>query len=247
MGTIIAVTSAKGGTGKTTAAANIGAAFAETGANVLVMDLNVGSGGLDVVMGLREKVIYNLADVLEGGCRISQALIVHPELPRLRLLAGGRLRLSERVSGGRISKLLGLFVDEFDYVILDVPERILFRDERVLSAVDVVLLLSDPGPMSVLNTEGLLLRLSEEERKKCFLILSRVRYDLLKRGETETPEEIASRLKLPILGIILEDDDILLETARGAFVTPIGTVACRSFRNIAKRISGENVPIVLKK
>ena len=246
MGEVIAITSGKGGVGKTTMTAGLGAALASMGKKVLAVDLDIGTGDLDMKMRLENKVVYNLLDVLEGSCKILQALVKDPEQEMLYLLPSPASRDMQSVSARQLIRLMQIFKKEFDYVLIDTKAGMGDSFLNAIASADRALIVTTPDRAALKGTMQLLHMLDPEKLRRSALLINRLRLDLLKTGETMDPEALVEKAGLPLLGITLEDDDILLMSDSEGSVIDVASVACRSFKNTAGRILGENIPIVLK-
>ena len=247
MGEVIAVTSGKGGTGRTTFTANLGAALSDLGKKVLLVDADIGNGFLDMALGLESQVVYNIVDVVEGNCKILKALIKDREEQSLYLLPSSGNRDFSAVSDVQFKKLMKIFKNEFDYILVDTPAGTGRGFKTVVSAADRIFVLTTPDRFSLRAAVKLSNQMTPEESSVAYLIINRLRMDLLRENAVMGPEEIVEFIGIPLFGVTLESDDILLMTETGRPVTDLNTPACRSYVNIARRILGENIPIVLKR
>lgn len=245
MGEIIAITSGKGGAGKTTVTANLGAALSELGKKVLLVDGDIGFGDLDLALGLENKVVYNIVDVVEGNCKILQALVRDEDENSLYLLPASRTRDDSAVSPAQFSKLLSIFKKEFDYVLVDVKTGCGTAFKSAVSSADRIFVISKPDRFSVRDTKRITYML-ENKAEAAYLLINDLRMDLLREKVMAGPEEMVESIGLPLFGVILNSEDIMMQTENGEPVININANPCKAYANIARRILGENVPIVLK-
>lgn len=246
MGEVIAVTSGKAGVGRTTFTANLGAALSDLGKRVLLVDADIGNGDLDMALGLESQVVYNIVDIVEGNCKILQALVKDKEEQSLYFLPASRTRDISAVSEAQFLKLLKIFKREFDFVLVDAPAGTGRGFRSAVSSADRIFVLTTPDRFAIRSSVALTKALSEEQKDVSYLIINRLRMDLLKEKEITGPEKIVECVSLPLFGVTVESDDVLLQTENGRPVVDINSSACHSYVNVARRILGENVPIVLK-
>ena len=244
---ITAFLSAKGGSGLTSALTNIAAATAsELQRKVLICDLNVGRGAVEYPFGVEDQAVWNVVDVFEGACKISDALLKVPGYGELYLLPASRSRNISSVTKAGLAKLLKLLSGAFDDIFLDVPAASLSALSLALPSADRAVLVSGTDKVSLMLGKTFLSEIPEEKRSLS-LILDRVRLDLVKEDLAPSPESFAEGIDLPILGIIPENEDILLQSETHEDLVHAKTAACRAFLNIARRLQGETVPIDLRK
>lgn len=246
MGEIIMITSGKGGTGKTTMTAYLGEALASCGKKVLLMDLNCGLNHLDQMLRLDDKVVYHLNDVLAGNCRILQALLHDRFYENLYFLPAPGQPDDIQASPEKFAKLMNIFKKQFDYVLIDSMNYGSAEFRQAYMTADRALVITTPDRLAVRSAVHMVGALDPEFRSGSALLINRLRMDLLKAGKIMDPEMIVGQIGLPLLGITPEDEDLYLAPDLEANVIEINSMACRSFKNIARRILGENVPIILK-
>lgn len=246
MGKVISIVSGKGGVGKTTITANLGIALSDFEKRVLLVDFDLGMSNLDILLGEENRVIYDILDVLEGNCKIIQALIRKEDYPNLYLLPASRNRDFTSLNSTQFEHLMTIFRKEFDFILIDVPTGTSNGFKIATEISDQVILVSSPDPLSVRLSKRVKDSLSSERRKNAMLLINHLRIDLLRENVITNPEQVVEDVGIPLLGIILEDDDILIGAGKGEDVIGIDSVACRAFSNIARRLLGENIPIVLK-
>lgn len=242
----IVVTSGKGGVGKTTTTANVGAALARLGEKVCVIDTDVGLRNLDVVMGLEGRVVFDLIDVFEGRCRLRQALIRDKRVDTLFLLAASQTKDKSSLSEARMQETVRLLLEEeaFDRVVIDSPAGIESGFQTAASAADGALVVVNPEVSSVRDADRIIGLLEAREISEVRLVVNRLRPEMVKRGDMLEVEDVLDILGVKLIGIVPEDERILVSTNVGnpAALDESGRNSAGSaFRNIARRIRGEEV------
>lgn len=243
MSEIIVVTSGKGGVGKTTSTANIGAGLARMNKKVVLVDTDIGLRNLDVVMGLENRIIYNLVDVVEGNCRIKQALIKDKHYPNLYLLPSAQTRDKSAVTPEQMIKLADGLKDIFDYVILDCPAGIEQGFRNAIAAAGRAIVITTPEVSSIRDADRIIGLLEGAGIKKTDLIINRIRMDMVKRGEMMSVEDVLDILAVNLLGAIPDEESVVIAANHGEPVVGSDTVSGQAYLNIARRILGETVPL----
>jgi septum site-determining protein MinD len=244
----IVVTSGKGGVGKTTTTANVGAALAKLGEKVCVIDTDVGLRNLDVVMGLEGRVVFDLIDVFEGRCKLRQALIRDKRVETLYLLAASQTRDKSALSEARMQETVRLLLEEegFDRVVIDSPAGIESGFQTAASAATGALVVVNPEVSSVRDADRIIGLLESREIPEVRLIVNRLRPAMVRRGDMLEVDDVLEILGIKLIGIVPEDEAILVSTNVGnpASLEEGGPKASASqaFRNIARRIRGDDVP-----
>lgn len=244
----IVVTSGKGGVGKTTTTANVGAALARLGEKVCVIDTDVGLRNLDVVMGLEGRVVYDLIDVFEGRCKLKQALIRDKRVESLYLLAASQTRDKSALSESRMQDTVRTLLEEegFDRVLIDSPAGIESGFQTAASAAEGALVVVNPEVSSVRDADRIIGLLEAREIPEVRLIINRLRPEMVKRGDMLEVEDVLEILGVKLIGIVPEDEKIIVSTNVGnpASLEDGGSklAAGTAFRDIARRIRGEDVP-----
>jgi septum site-determining protein MinD len=251
-GKVIVVTSGKGGVGKTTTTANLGAALASLGKEVCVVDMDIGLRNLDILMGLENRVVYNLVDVVEGTCKVKQALVKDKKMPNFSLLPAAQTRDKTAVNEEQIRKLSKDLAKLFDYVLIDCPAGIESGFQNSIAGADEAIVVVTPEMSSVRDADRIvgLLEARKQELSKYRLIVNRLRPALVEAQQMMSVEDICEILSVELLGIVPDDEDIVISTNKGEplALSHSSKKAGQAYRNIARRITGEEVELMeLKK
>ncbi len=245
MARVITITSGKGGVGKTTTTANLGTALAMQGSRVVTIDADIGLRNLDVVMGLENRIVYDLVDVVEGRARLRQALIKDKRLPELYLLPAAQTRDKDAVNADDMIALTNQMRAEFDYVLIDCPAGIESGFRNAIAGADEVLIVTTPEVSAVRDADRVVGLVEAAEKGPPRLIVNRLNPRLVNRGEMLSTEEVVEILAIDPIGVVPEDEMILSSTNRGeAAVFNQYSQAGRSFLHIARRLRGENIPLL---
>jgi septum site-determining protein MinD len=254
MSKVIVVTSGKGGVGKTTSTASLGAALAQTGKRVCVVDFDVGLRNLDLVLGAERRVVYDLINVAQGDAKLKQALIRDKRIDTLHLLAASQTRDKDALTDEGVERVINELRAGFDWVICDSPAGIERGALLAMRFADKAVVVTNPEVSSVRDSDriiGLLdskTRCAERgERMDKQLLLTRYDHSRCSRGEMLSVADVLDILAIPLLGIIPESTDILRASNLGAPVTinSAASVAGRAYRDAARRLAGESVPITM--
>ncbi len=245
MGEVIVVTSGKGGVGKTTTTANLGTGFALVGKKVVLVDADIGLRNLDVVMGLENRIVYDLVDVTEGNCRLKQALIRDKRYETLYLLPAAQTRDKDAVNPDQMRQLCRELVEDFDYVIIDCPAGIEQGFKNAIAGADKAIIVTTPEVSAVRDADRIIGMLEAEGKHNPKLIVNRIRPQMVKKGDMMDIDDIIDILAIDLLGIVPEDEFIIISTNRGepAVATPV-SLASTAYKNIVRRLMGENVPLM---
>jgi septum site-determining protein MinD len=245
VGKVLTVTSGKGGVGKTTATANLGAALAAEGAKVVCVDADIGLRNLDVVLGLENRIVYDIVDIVEGRCRLRQALIRDKRLPDLFLIPAAQTRDKSAVSPSDMVRLCNDLREEHDWILIDSPAGIERGFRNAIAPADVVLVVTNPEVSAVRDADRIIGLVEAEEKGPAQLVINRIRPGMVRRGEMLSPEDVLELLAVELIGMIPEDENIVTSTNRGMPVSLNGkSRAGQAFRNIARRLNGETVPFM---
>lgn len=241
--TIITITSGKGGVGKTTTTANVALALAEQGDKVVCIDGDIGLRNLDVVMGLENRIVYDLVDVIEGRCRLKQAMIRDKRMNELYLIPAAQTRDKSAVTPSDMVRLGDQLRDEFDWVLIDSPAGIERGFRNSIAPADMVLVVTNPEVSAVRDADRIIGLVEAEEKGPAKLVINRLNIDLVKRGDMLTAEDVVELLAIDLVGIVPEDESVVVSTNRGQpVVMEANTTAGQAFRNIALRLKGQEVP-----
>ena len=243
MGEVIVITSGKGGVGKTTTTANIGAGLSKFDKKVVVIDTDLGLRNLDVVMGLENLIVYNLVDVIEGTCRLKQALIRDKRYENLYLLPSAQTKDKTAISPGQMKKLTSQLKDEFDYILLDCPAGIEQGFQNAIAGADRAIVVTTPEVSAIRDADRIIGLLESNQLKKIDLIINRIRMDMVKRGDMMSVDDVTEILSVPLIGA-LPDDEVVIGTNQGEPVVGLDSKAGKAYLNICKRIMGIEVPFI---
>ena len=241
MGEVIVVTSGKGGVGKTTTTANIGAGLSRLDKKVVIIDTDLGLRNLDVVMGLENLIVYNLVDVIEGKCRMKQALIRDRRYENLYLLPSAQTKDKSAVSPGQIRKLTDELKEEFDYILVDCPAGIEQGFQNAIAGAERAFIVTTPEVSAIRDADRIIGLLEKNGIRKNELIINRIRIDMVKRGDMMSVDDVTEILSIPLLGIIPDDEQVVIGTNQGTPVISIHSTAGTAYSNICRRILGEEV------
>jgi septum site-determining protein MinD len=242
-GRVITITSGKGGVGKTTATANIGVALARRGRRVVVLDADIGLRNLDVVMGLENRVVYNLIHVIRGAADADQALIRDKRVPGLMLLAADQHSDKDDVSAEEMTEVCEALRPQADFILVDSPAGIEQGFRNALAPADELVLVTTPEVSAVRDADRVIGLAEAAKKPSPRLVLNRIKPELVARGEMLATEDVLDILRIPLLGIVPEDAAIVAATNRGEPVALLPeSRSGQAFANIAARLDGEDVP-----
>lgn len=244
-GKVITVTSGKGGVGKTTTTANIGAALALRGKQVVCLDADIGLRNLDVVMGLENRIVYDIVDIVEGRCKLNQAMIKDKRIPGLFLIPAAQTRDKNAVSPNDMIKICAELREMVDFVIIDSPAGIERGFRNSIAPADEILIVTNPEVSAVRDADRIIGIIEAEEKGPAYLVINRVNIKMIRQGEMLESEDILDLLGISLIGVVPEDEQVIVSTNRGL---PIATedknIAGKAFRNIAGRLDGEEIPLM---
>jgi septum site-determining protein MinD len=245
MGEVIVVTSGKGGVGKTTTTANVGTGLAKLGKKVVLIDTDIGLRNLDVVLGLENRIVYNLVDVIEGKCKIKQALIKDKRYDSLYLLPSAQTREKDAVSPEQMKELTEELRNEFDFIFLDCPAGIEQGFRNAIAGADLAVVVTTPEVSAIRDADRIIGLLEANEIKRTELIVNRLRMDMVKRGDMMSSDDVLDILGIDLLGIVPDDEKIVVATNNGEpLVGDATSLAGQAYMNICHRILGENIPFL---
>jgi len=242
---VITITSGKGGVGKTTAVANLAVALAANGSKVVCIDGDIGLRNLDVILGLENRIVYDIVDVIEGRCRLKQAMIRDKKLPELYLIPAAQTRDKNAVSANDMNRLAKDLRSECDFVLIDSPAGIERGFKNAIAPADRVLVVTNPEVSAVRDADRVIGILEAEERGPGALILNRLNPALVKKQDMLSADDVLDLLAVELIGIVPEDEGVLVGSNRGVPVSADPkSKAGQAFRNIARRLQGEQVPFL---
>lgn len=241
MSEVIVITSGKGGVGKTTTTANVGTGLAKLDKKVVLIDTDIGLRNLDVVMGLENRIVYNLVDVIEGNCRIKQALIKDKRYPNLYLLPSAQTRDKTAVTPEQMKKLTDELREEFDYILLDCPAGIEQGFKNAVAGADRALVVTTPEVSAIRDADRIIGLLEANELKRTDLIVNRIRMDMVKRGDMMSIDDVVEILSVNLIGAVPDDENIVISTNQGEPLVGNDSLAGKAYANICRRILGEEV------
>lgn len=243
MGEAIVITSGKGGVGKTTTTANIGTALAAMGKKVVVVDGDTGLRNLDVLMGLENRIVFTLLDVIEENCRLKQALIKDKRYETLFLLPTAQTRDKNDISAEQMLKVVNELKSDYDYVLIDCPAGIEQGFENAVIGADRAIVVVNPEVTSIRDADRVIGKLDAKGLDDHKLVVNRIDIEMIKKGDMLGIDDIIDNLAIKLIGVVPNDKDVTISTNRGEpIVLNENSKAGSAFRDIAKRITGEEVP-----
>ena len=245
MSEVIVITSGKGGVGKTTTAANIGIGLAKLDKKVVLVDTDIGLRNLDVVIGLENRIVYNLVDVIEGNCRLKQALIRDKRYENLYLLPSAQTRDKTCITPEEMKKQCEDQEEDFDYILLDCPAGIEQGFKNAVAGARKAIVVTTPEVSAIRDADRIIGLLEANDlRDSISLIINRVRVDMVKRGEMMSVDDVVDILAVDLLGVIPDDEQVVISTNQGEPLAGDGSQAGQAFLNISRRLTGEDVPFL---
>lgn len=233
--------SGKGGVGKTTTTANVGAALAASGKRVVLVDADVGLRNLDVVLGLESRVKYHLLDVLEEKVELDEALIRDKRCERLFLLAAAQSREKEDVDSTKMKTLIERLRTQFEFVLIDCPAGIEMGFKNAVIGAQHAVIVCTPEVSSVRDADRVVGLLPNDWRPE--LIVNRVKLQLIKKGKMLSVDDVNGILHLPLLGVIADEPDVIVSTNKGEPIAfRASSTVGAAYRTIAAKLTGKNVP-----
>lgn len=245
MGESIVITSGKGGVGKTTTTANIGTALASMGKKVVVIDGDTGLRNLDVLMGLENRIVFTLIDIIEERCRLKQALIKDKRFPNLFLLPTAQTRDKNDIAPEEMLRLVEELKEDFDYVLIDCPAGIEQGFENAVIGADRAIVVVNPEVTSVRDADRVIGKLDAKGLERHDLLINRLNIEMVKKGDMLNINDIIETLSVKLIGVVPDDRNITISTNKGEpIVLDDKAAAGQAFKNIARRIVGEDVPLM---
>ncbi|MBO8137262.1 MAG: septum site-determining protein MinD [Desulfotomaculum sp.] len=245
MGEVIVVTSGKGGVGKTTTTANIGTGLAALDHKVVLVDADIGLRNLDVVLGLENRIVYDIVDAANGNCRLRQAIIKDKRLEGLHLLPAAQTKDKTAVTPEQMEELCAELKKEFEYVIVDCPAGIEQGFKNAIAGADKAIVVTTPEVSAVRDADRIIGLLEAAELRDPKLIINRLRARMVKAGDMMSIDDMLEILAIDLLGVVPEDDLVVISTNKGEpVVTNEKSLSGQAYRNIVRRIKGEEVPLM---
>lgn len=249
MGKAIVVTSGKGGVGKTTSTANIGTALALQSKKVCLVDMDIGLRNLDVILGLENRIIYDIIDVVEGRAKLHQAIIKDKRFnDQLFLLPAAQHADKNAINEEQMIELIGELKKDYDYVLIDCPAGIEQGFKNSIAAADDAILVTTPEISAIRDADRIIGLIEQTPIQAPKLIINRIRKSMMKNGDVMDIDEITRHLSVELLGIVFEDDEVVRSSNKGnPVVLDPSHVASQGYRNIARRLLGDTVPLMTLK
>ncbi len=251
MAEVITITSGKGGVGKSTTCANLAAGIAQEGKRVVAVDFDIGLRNLDMILGLENRIVYDVIDVMEGNCNLSQALINHKKTKDLYFLPASQSKDKNILDKEKVRKLLEELKKDFDYIFIDSPAGIESGFEHAAFLADRALIVTTPEVSAVRDADrviGIIDAKSEKAKAglqvRKEIIINRVRADMIERGEMMSIDDVLQILALTLIGIVPEDEKVISATNLGEPVIYSHSISGAAYKRIAKRVVGEEVPFM---
>src|SRR5258706_4147041 len=242
---VITITSGKGGVGKTTAVANLAVALASSGSKVVCIDGDIGLRNLDVILGLENRIVYDIVDVMEGRCKLRQAMIRDKHYQELYLIPAAQTRDKNAVSPSDMIRICKDLRADTDFIIIDSPAGIERGFRNAIAPADRVLVVTNPEVSAVRDADRVVGILEAEEKGNPALIINRLNPILVKNNDMLSAEDVLDLLGIQLIGIVPEDESVIIGSNRGApVVTDPKSRAGQAFRNIGKRLQGEEIPFM---
>ena len=246
MGEVIVITSGKGGVGKTTTTANLGAALAMQGKKVVLIDTDIGLRNLDVVMGLENRIVYDIVDVVEEKCKLRQALIKDKRYEELFLLPAAQTRDKSAVNEEQMRELTAKLKEEFDYILIDCPAGIEQGFKNAIAGANRAIVVTTAEISAIRDADRIIGLLESSEIRNPELVVNRLRPNMVRKGEMMDVSDIVDLLSIGLIGAVPDDEYVVTQTNKGEPVVqnrkaPSG----KAYMEIARRVLGENIEVTI--
>lgn len=246
MGEVIVITSGKGGVGKTTTTANLGSALAVEGKKVVLVDTDIGLRNLDVVMGLENRIVYDIVDVVEEKCKLRQALIKDKRFKELFLLPAAQTRDKSAITEEQMKDLVENLKEEFDYILIDCPAGIEQGFKNAIVGADRAIVVTMAEISAIRDADRIIGLLESSEIKNPQLIVNKLRPEMVRKGKMMDVEDIVDLLSIDLIGVVPDDEYIITQTNKGEpVISNKKAPSSRAYMEIAKRILGENIEVTI--
>ncbi|MGI6514658.1 MAG: septum site-determining protein MinD [Syntrophomonadaceae bacterium] len=244
-GQVVVITSGKGGVGKTTTVTNVSMGLAQLGCKVVAMDLDIGLKKLDLIMGLENRVIYDIVQVLEGECTLRQALVKDRRFPNLFMLPAAQTRNKDDINEEQIKNLCAEMKKDFDFILIDCPAGIERGFRNSIAAADWAVVVTNPEVSAVRDADRIIGMLESSQFKDIKLVINRIRPEMVRGGDMLSIDDLLNHLCIDLIGIVPEDDGVVISTNTGEpIILNQRSMAGRAFYNIARRFNNEEVPFL---
>lgn len=245
MSKVIVITSGKGGVGKTTSTANIGSALSMLGKKVVIVDADIGLRNLDVVMGLENRIVFDIIDIIEKRCTYQKAMIRDKRFNNLFLIPAAQTRDKDAIKPEQMKELCEELQSEFDYVLIDCPAGIENGFKNAVAGANEAIVVTTPEVSAVRDADRIIGMLEAADLKDPKLIVNRIRLDMVKQGNMLNVEDMIDILRIDLLGIVPDDENIVISTNKGEpVILEDKGLASKAYKNIARRLEGEKVEFV---
>ncbi len=246
MSRVVVITSGKGGVGKTTITANLGTALSQLNRKVCLIDADFGLRNLDLLLGLEQRVVYTIIDVLAGECTIDKALVKDKRSPGLYLLPAAQNRTKEAITPEQMKQIISKLNNSFDYVLVDCPAGIEMGFRNAIAAAQEALIVTTPEVAAVRDADRVVGLLESEEMKSIHLIVNRLRPEMVQLDEMISVEDIVDLLVVPLIGIVPDDKRMITSSNKGEplILNDQPSLPSMAVHNIAKRLEGFDVPFL---
>lgn len=244
-GMVITITSGKGGVGKTTTVANLATALAQLGRRVVAVDADIGLRNLDIVMGLENRIMHDIVDVVEQRCTLTQALVTDTRVPSLAILPAAQTREKSDITRSQMLQICNQLREMVDIVLIDSPAGIEHGFQNAVAPADRILIVTTPDVSALRDADKVIYMLERNLNRQPWLVLNRYNAELSETGEMRDIDDVLDILAIDLLGVVPEDSRILLASDRGIPAVHDSTIhSGTAYQNVARRILGQNVPLM---
>lgn len=241
MGEVIVITSGKGGVGKTTITANLSIALSKMNKRVIAIDTDIGLRNLDVVMGLENHIVYNIVDVIEGNCRLKQAIIKDRRHENLYLLPSAQSKDKTAINPSQMVALTNTLKEQFDYVLIDCPAGIEQGFKNAIAGATKAIVVTTPEVSAIRDADRIIGLLEKDGISPIYLLVNKLRNELIKRGDMMSCNDVHEILGTEIIGSVNDDVNVVIATNRGEAIVDKNSPTGKNLMNIARKINGERV------